>query len=347
MHTPTLTLKDLLMKRKKAGLLIRAALLFPTLSGFPVIASAASPSATQAHAALQAQMETLAKRALPGTFGIAVLDLQSGDTWHVNADKAYPMMSVFKAPVAAAVLSRVEHGQNTLDQTLTLTRADLDYGPIRDQFKGEQMTFTVRQLLAAAVSKSDNSAVDALIRLIGGPSVVTAYLREHGIVGMSVDRDEAGMGRLFEDLGPNDSLPANETDAEQDQRYKRGYARFMADPGNRSTPNAASTFLQKLWRSELLSPASSKYLLDLMYAQTLTHRLRGGLPPGVRLADKSGTSGEIDGLSAAYNDIGIMVWPDGHAVIVAAFMSGSNAPPKQRDAMFAQLARDVGTATHP
>lgn len=335
------------MKRKKAGLLVLAALLFPTLTGLPVIASAASPSAIQVHAVLQAQMDALAKRALPGTFGIAVLDLQTGDTWQVNADKAYPMMSVFKAPVAATVLSRIEHGQNTFDQTVTVTRADLGYGPIRDQFKGERMTFTVRQLLSAAVSKSDNSAVNALIHLIGGPSVVTAYLREHGIVGMRVDRDEAAIGRLFDDLGPNDSLPANESAEAQDQRYRRGYARFMADPGNRSTPIAATAFLQKLWHNELLSPASSKYLLDLMYAQTVTHRLRGGLPPGVRLADKSGTSDEVNGLSAAYNDIGIMVWPDGHAVIVAAFMSGSNALPKQRDAMFAELASDVAKATYP
>lgn len=66
-----------------------------------------------------------------------------------------------------------------------------------------------------------------------------------------------------------------------------------------------------------------------------------------RLADKSGTAPEIDGLSAAYNDIGIMTWPDGHAVIVAAFLSGSNASAKQRDAMFAELARDVAKATHP
>lgn len=334
------------MTRKKAGLLL-ATLLLPALTALPMIASAASPSATQARATLQTQIDALAKRALPGAFGIAVLDLQSGDTWQVNADKAYPMMSVFKAPVAATVLSRIEHGQNTMDQTVTVTRADLGYGPIRDQFKGEQMTFTVRQLLAAAVSKSDNSAVNALVRLVGGPTIVTAYLREHGITGMRVDRDEAGIGRLFEDLGPGDSLPANETETEQNERYKRGYARFMADPGNRSTPVAAAAFLQKLWHNELLSPASSKYLLDLMYAQTLTHRLRGGLPPGVKLADKSGTSDDINGLSAAYNDIGIMVWPDGHAVIVAAFMSGSNAPPKQRDAMYAELARDVAKATHP
>jgi beta-lactamase class A len=335
------------MKRMKVRTLILIALLIPTVTSLSLRAADTPSSATLVHAKLQAQIDALAKRALPGTFGIAVLDLQNGDSWQINADKAYPMMSVFKAPVAATVLSRIEHGQNAFDEKITLTRANLEYGPIRDLFKGEQMTFTVRQLLAAAVSKSDNSAVDALLRFIGGPSVVNAYLREHGIGGMSVDRDEAGNARLFDDLGPHDVLPANETDVQQDQRYKRGYARFMADPGNRSTPIAATIFLQKLWHNELLSPTSSKYLLDLMYAQTITHRLRGGLPPGVRLADKSGTSSDIDGLSATYNDIGIMTWPDGHAVIVAGFLSGSNASPKDRDALYAELARDVAHATHP
>jgi beta-lactamase class A len=335
------------MTHAKVAFTVLAALLIPAVVSAPSQAANTSPLTSENRANLQVQIDALAKRALPGTFGISVLDLQTGNRWQINADKAFPMMSVFKAPVAATVLSRIERGQNTFDQTVTLTRDDLESGPIRDHFQGKQMTFTVRQLLSAAVSKSDNTAVDTLIRLIGGPSTVNDYLREHGIVGMRVDRDEAGNSRLFEDLGPNETLPAHETDEQQDQRYKRGYAKFMADPGNRSTPVAATIFLQKLWRNELLSPPSSKYLLDLMYAQTITHRLRGGLPPGVGLADKSGTAPEIDGFSAAYNDIGIMTWPDGHAAIVAAFISGSNASSTQRDAMFAELARDVAKATHP
>jgi beta-lactamase class A len=335
------------MKLTEPRLLLLAALLVPAITALPASAMAASSATIPAHAELQERLDALTKRAFPGTLGITVLDLRSGNAWHVNADRSYPMMSVFKTPVAATVLSRIEHGQNSMDQTVTVLRADLESGPIRDQFKGERMTFTVRQLLMASVSKSDNTAVDTLLRLIGGPSVVNAYLREHNIVGMSVDRDEAGNSRLFDDLGPNDVLPTNETDDQQDQRYKRGYARFIADPGNRSTPMAATVFLQKLWHNELLSPTSSKYLLDLMYAQTIPRRLRDGLPQGVKLADKAGTAPDINGLNAAYNDIGIMVWPDGQAVIVAAFLSGSNVSSKDRDALFAELAKDVARAKHP
>ena len=160
------------------------------------------PATAQAHAVpadtrsaeLQRELNALAERARPGTFGIAVVDLQSAATSGVHADEAFPMMSVFKAPVAAAVLSRVDAGSVSLSRKVTITRAEVDSGSavpsIGDQFKGERMSFTVGQLLTAAVSQSDNTAVDALIKLVGGPESITQFLREHGIAGMRVDEDE-------------------------------------------------------------------------------------------------------------------------------------------------------------
>jgi beta-lactamase class A len=325
-----------------------ATLLALSLTTIPWGAKADETQGTAiSQADLQHRLETLAQRARPGNFGVAVLDLQSGKAWQVNADQAYPMMSVFKAPIAAAVLDRIDHGLNHYDQTITITRTDLESGPIRKQFQGTQMTFTLRELLHYAVSQSDNTAVDALIRVIGGPAVVQAYLHTHGIEGIRIDRGEAGNTRLFEALGPGEKAPEHETDAQQDQRYLRGYHLFLADPGNRSTPNAAALFLRKLWQHELLSPTSTQQLLDLMYAQTMPNRLRAGLPAGVKLADKCGTSPTIDGFTAAYNDIGIMTWPDGHTVIVAAFLTASSAPEEARHDLYVALAHSVASALHP
>jgi beta-lactamase class A len=329
------------------SMLVMALVVLPICSFSPNVMAADAPNSAASADDLQSKLETLAQRARPGIMGISVLDLQSGKTWRVNADQAYPMMSVFKPPVAAAVLDRIEHGKNSFDQTVTVTRADLEYGTIRDHFKGEQATFTVRELLEYAVSKSDNTAVDALIRFIGGPSVVESYLQAHGIEGLRVDRDEAGNSRLFNVLQRGEKPPANETAAQEQQRYVRGNHLFLADPGNRSTPDAAVLFLHKLWQRELLSPKSTTYLLNLMYAQTMPNRLRAGLPPGVRLADKCGTSATVDGLTAAYNDIGIMTWPDGHTVIVAAFLTASNAPEDQRHALYVDLTQAIAKSLHP
>ena len=309
------------------------------------------PAAKAPDIRLQQAVDALAQRARPGTLGVAVLDLKSGAEASVNAGQAFPMMSVFKAPVAAAVLSRVDEGRLSLQQQVTLTRADVVSGSavpsIGVHFHGERMTFTVEQLLQAAVSESDSTAADALVKVVGGPQVVTAFLRAHGIDGMRVDMDEAGVARIFQDLGPGQQIPAKESAQASLERYRRGFKAFLASPANRSTPGAAVVFLRKLHGNELLTPASTRHLLDLMTAQTIPNRLRAGVPQGVRLADKTGSSDSLEGWTAAYNDIGILSRPDGHTVIVAAFLTDSHASEVQRDALFADIARAAVASFDP
>ncbi len=69
-------------------------------------------------------------------------------------------------------------------------------------------------------------------------------------------------------------------------------------------------------------------------------RLRGGLPANARLADKTGTSG-IDGKTVAWNDMGLMTWPDGQAVTITGYLSDTSASQAERDQLFADLARLV------
>ena len=305
----------------------------------PAIAAEA-PDARLQHALAQ-----LADRAQPGVLGITVVDLDTRARIRINADHAYPMMSVFKAPVAAAVLTQVDAGRIRLNQQVTITRAQLVDGTavpsIGAHFSGEQMHFTVERLLAAAVSDSDNTAVDALIRLLGGPEVVTQFLRKHGIDGMRVDLGEGDISHLFEETSNGQTIPINETDEAALARRQRGYRAYLNDPRNRTTPDAAAQLLEALWTGRLLSAESSKRLLDLMYGQTKPVRLRAGLPADVRFADKCGTSYSLDDETAAYNDIGILTWPNGHTVIVAAFLTESKADKRTRDALFAEIGRDV------
>ena len=299
---------------------VAAAVFALSFAGMAPSVNALEVSATKTQdARLQRTLAALAQRARPGTLGVAVLDLQSGVEAGVNAGQAFPMMSVFKAPVAAAVLSRIDAGKLSLQQQVIVTRADVLNGSavpsIGAHFRGERMTFTVEQLLQAAVSESDNTAVDALLKLVGGPQVVTAFLRAHGIAGMRVDLDEAGVGRMFQDLKPGQEVSAKESAQASLERHRRGFKAFLAAPTNRSTPDAAVSFLRKLQGNELLTPASTQHLLDLMAAQTIPNRLRAGGPHGVRFADKTGTSDSLDGRTAAFNDIGIFTGPDGHTVV--------------------------------
>lgn len=272
---------------------------------------------------LQNELIELAARAQPGTLGITVSDLKTGQSWHVNADRSYPMMSVFKAPLGATVLSESEHGELPLNRTVIIRRGDLmttGLSEIARTFHGDHETFTVRQLLAASVSHSDNTAADVLLSLVGGPSAVTAFLRAHGIAHMRVDRGEDAIAREF---------------------LQQGYAAYLRDPRDRTTPDDAALFLRKLWQGKLLSPSSTRHLLRLMYAQTTPYRLRAGIPIHVHLADKCGTSYTIDGVTAAFNDIGILTWPDGRTVVVAAFLTASHAPVTRMNALYRSIARTV------
>lgn len=297
---------------------------------------------------LQRTLDQLAAQARPGTFGIEVLDLQTGARSRVNADRAYPMMSVFKAPVAAAILAQVDAGTLSLDRRVHLTPADVAEGSavpsLGARLKHGPLTVTVDALLTASVSESDNTAVDALIKLAGGPQAITASLQRKGVAGMRVDTDERGLARRFEHLAPGQAIPPDETTAQQARRERLGYAAFLASQDNTSTLDAAIAFLQALHDGRLLSPHSTDKLLALMTHQTLPNRLRAGLPSGFRYAYKTGTAGGVDGRTGAWNDIGIVTAPNGRVALVAAFLTDTRLDTDARNRLHAELGRAVAAS---
>jgi len=291
-----------------------------------------------------------AEEARPGTLGISVADLQSGRTWRIDAAEAFPLMSVFKAPLGATVLSQCDRGILSLHRTVRITRSDLmtaGRSQIAADFGGTEESFTVGQLLEAAVSHSDNTAADVLLKLVGGPGAVTAFLRGHGIRGMRVDRGEDGIAEEFQVSTEQRAEESKQTPAARDARLRGGYEAFLKDPRDRATPDAAVEFLAKLWRGDLLSADSTRLMLGLLYGQTIPDRLRAGIPAEVRLADKCGTSYSVDGMTAAFNDIGILTWPNGHTVILAVFLKASHAPEERMRALFKGIAQVVTAHLHP
>lgn len=314
-------------------------------TGLPFPAHAAPAASRPAHVDLQQALDGLAAKAQPGLIGIAVVDVKSGKRWSVHGSEPFAMMSSFKAPVAMAVLDLVDQGKLTLDQEVTLAKSDAQDGSavpsVGAAVKGGRTRFTVRELLVGAVTQSDNTAVNALIKLIGGPAIVTSKLKSAGIEGMRVDMDEAGIEEIFEQLPAGTPPPKGETDAQEDARLARGYAAFLADPRNRTTPEAAVDFLGKLAAGKLLTPSSTKLLLKLMGDQVIPNRLRAGLPKGTDFADKTGTSGSINGRTGAYNDMGIITLPDGRRVLIGAFLRDSPANDAQRSALFADIGKTV------
>ena len=296
---------------------------------------------------LDKEVAALAARAAPGVLGFGLMNLESGEFWVRLGDRTFPMMSVFKLPLGAAVLSEIDAGRLKLTETLTLEGEDLSppLSPIADAWPG-RATYTVEELFTAALRDSDNTAADLLMKRIGGPGAVSGWLQAKKIDEVRIDRYERelspnvyGMASFRPAWKGAAAFAAAMATVRPERRHAATLA-YMADPQDSSTPRGMLGFLRKLDEGELVSPASTRRLLvTLQQTQRGADRIKAGLPKGASFSHKPGTSGTDQGLTAAYNDVGIFTLADRRSYAIAAFLTGSTAPEADRAALFADLGR--------
>lgn len=248
-----------------------------------------------------------------GQVGVTATVLETGESVTLNGDQRFPMQSVYKFPIAMAVLAQVDQGNLQLDQRIRIEAGDIvQDSRILDE-NSQEMEFSLAELLQYMVSESDSTACDALLRLIGGPQRVTEYLRN---------------------LGVNDVVVANtENEIQFGQDAALQYRNY-------ATPDAAVNLLRTFHEGRGLS-ASSQALLRQWMVETATspNRIKGLLPEGTVVAHKTGTSATVDGMTAATNDVGIVSLPNGQHLAIAVFVSDSTANNTIREEVIAKVAR--------
>ncbi|MEO6923137.1 MAG: serine hydrolase, partial [Bryocella sp.] len=118
---------------------------------------------------------TALETASGGRLGVALLDTGTGRLEGHRLNERFPMCSTFKVLAVAAVLTRVDAAQEQLNRRIPIAQADLlSYAPVtRDHVGREGMT--IRELCAAAITLSDNTAANLLLTTLGGPSGVTNF----------------------------------------------------------------------------------------------------------------------------------------------------------------------------
>lgn len=294
----------------------------------------------------------LADRAAPGRLEVAVQNVDGGEVWARNAVETFPMQSVFKAPLGAAVLAEVDAKRLSLDEVVTISDMELSpqLSPIAAAWPG-RTTYTVRELLVAAVRDSDNTAADVLMRKIGGPGALKSWLVEKGIIGLRVDRYEREVA--VEVNGMPSFRPAWRTDeawtaaklAVPEPQRRAAWATYATDVRDTTTTSAMLGFLRQLAAGDLISPSSTALLLGLMTeTRTGENRLKAGLPEGATLAHKTGTSGTNFGVTVATNDVGILTLKDGRKYAVVVMLADSPADLKEREAVIAEAMRVIARA---
>ncbi len=319
-----------------------------TQPGTPKAAAAPSRTAAPAPQYIRDRVNELG-RSFDGRVGIAVHSIDEGWSTGWKADELYPQQSVSKLWVSITALDAVDRGKVSLDDKVTLGRADLTlfHQPIAAQILGGGYTTTLDDLMFKAITTSDNTANDKLMRSVGGPEAVRSMIAAKHLGAIRFYNGEralqsriAGLiwspsysiGNAFYEA--RDALPLSVRTA--------AFNRYVEDPFDGAAPNAIVGALARLKRGDLLSPASTQRLLDIMsHTKTGANRLKGGLAPGWVLNHKTGTGQVLGSQQAGYNDIGILTAPDGRSYSVAVMIKLTTVPLPVRMTLMNNVVRAV------
>lgn len=243
------------------------------------------------------------------TIGLYARNLCTGHQLTHRPDTRFPICSVFKMIAAGAVLSGdlVVPDPHVLSRPVHLPPAALvDNSPFVLDCQQRGIIPTVEQLCTAALQLSDNTAGNALLSLIGGPTALTRFARGLGDPTTRLDRWEPEL---------NSAEPGRVTDT--------------------TTPRAIGCICATLLTGNGLRHSARQRLTSWMLGnKTSDHRLRAALPNGWRVADKTGA-----GDFATANDVGIAWSPDQTPVVLSILTRSDDPAATRDDAVIAELGR--------
>jgi len=288
----------------------------PSPTATPTVTPAPTPAAEKLDTALQTELAQIAEAA-KGKVGIGAVLIETGDAAYLDRSGHYPMQSVYKLPIAMAVLKMIDEGKVSIGQEVSITPDDFVrrgfHSPIRNA-NPQGTTMNVYGIMRYSISESDGTASDVLLDLAGGPQAVMTYLAGIGVSDLVVADSEKSISKDWE------------------TQYR-----------NWSTPEASVKLLHQLHTKQAGLTESSTTVLFKFLAETETgrRRIKRGLPDGATVAHKTGTGGTKNGITGATNDIGIITLPDGRHIILAVYVSDSPADGPTREKVIADIAKAV------
>ncbi len=240
--------------------------------------------------------------------GVCISMLESSDSAITyRADERFPMLSVYKFPIAIAVLKEMDRGNLWMERYAPYSRDSI--------FTREEEIFTetnfpngkvtVGQLLTLMLVRGSNTACDQLLALLKGPGSLQNYLNDLGVVDMSVSATE------------------REVQADSLRRYD-----------NWTTPLAMNRLLSISFSDSYLTKKNYDFLWDKM-TETLTgaDRIKGLLPKEIRVAHRTGTG------FGSYNDVGIVFLPGGKHLVISVFIAEAQDASQRCTEAIAKIAK--------
>lgn len=240
-----------------------------------------------------------------GRIGISVLD-STDQQWHYKGNERFPMMSTFKTLACAKMLQ--DSDRDILDiSTMAPVKSDelIAWSPITKNMVGSLIT--IENACEATMKTSDNTAANIVLKHIGGPQGVTAFLRLTGDKVTQLDRFEPELNQAKSD-----------------------------DLRDTTTPNAMNKTLHHILFEDVLAQNSKKQLKEWMQGNTVSDSLlRSVLPKGWSIADRSGAGANGSrGITAA-------IWTDEREpLIISIYLTQTNLSMPERN----QVINEIGKA---
>src|ERR1044072_1182489 len=129
-----------------------------------------------------------------GKVGVAVIGIDFKAEFSVKGTEHFPMQSVYKFPLALAVLDKIEKGKGpSFAMNIHIPRGNLDantWSPMLKDFPEGDINMTLGRLLMYTISKSDNNACDVLFLLFGGTTYTDRYINDLGFKNIAIKDNE-------------------------------------------------------------------------------------------------------------------------------------------------------------
>lgn len=240
------------------------------------------------------------------------VDVDTGRDVGMRADEQVVIASVFKILLVLEFARQAVAGQ--VDPTeRVLVCAEDRLGGWGTAGCADDVELSLRDLAYFAMSVSDNTAADLLMRRVG-PDVVPLLAAELGLTRTRVvGGPRQVLESMFADVGARDAAGFARAFSTLPEERIRALRVFDPEHTTSSTSREITRLLTLIWRDEAGPPAACAMVRDLMAQQMFWTRLPSGFPPDVRVAAKTGT------LPGLHIEAGVAEYPDGGRYAIAVF----------------------------
>ena len=249
--------------------------------------------------------------------GVDFRTLDGHSSWAYHEEDSFHAASTMKIPVMIELFHQVKEGKLRLDDSLTIHNefhSIVDDSPFKldptddseaDLYKAEGQPRTLRELCDLMITVSSNLATNLLIEKLGVQNI----------------RDGA------------QSLGAGEMNVLRGVEDNKAYDKGL---NNTTTACALARLLTAIAQGKAVDADSSRQMIEILERQHFNEGIPAGLPPGTRVAHKTGEITKI------HHDAAIVFAPRPFVLVI---LVRGLAGEKESSALIADITRTLYQAT--